>query len=133
MSPGKMFDAHRKVFSLEILMRNIKALALTVQSLLRRLKFRTELQNDRQDKNNIHLIICQKLIRLPSQNESGNKIVESCIIISNLLISIEITKNTLDFGVKTSKALWGEDKIGKFSNIIITADSMSQINNMEML
>ena len=38
MSPGKMFDAHRKVFSLEILMRNIKAQALTVQKFIRKVK-----------------------------------------------------------------------------------------------
>ena len=47
MSPGKMFDAHRKAFSLEILMRNIKAQALTVQKFNRKVKFQTELQNDR--------------------------------------------------------------------------------------
>ena len=34
-------------------MCNIKALALTVQKLLARLKFQRESQNDRQDKNNM--------------------------------------------------------------------------------
>ena len=52
---------HGKVLSQGIFMCNIKALALTVQKLLARLKFQrggqnyriTELQNDRQDKNNM--------------------------------------------------------------------------------
>ena len=59
--------------------------------------------------------------------------MESRILILNLLISIEITKNILEFGVKTSKALWGEEKIGKLSNIIFVEGSRGKVNNMEML
>ena len=43
-----------KVLSHGILMWNIKALALTVQKLLARLKFQRGEKNDRQDKNNMH-------------------------------------------------------------------------------
>ena len=44
---------HGKVLSQEIFMWNIKALALSVQKLLVRLKFQRGGQNDRQDKNNV--------------------------------------------------------------------------------
>ena len=44
---------HGKVLSQGIFMWNIKALALTVQKLLARLKFQRGWHNDRQDKNNM--------------------------------------------------------------------------------
>ena len=53
-SQGKKYDStHGKVLSLEILMWNIKALALMVERLLGRLTFRAELQNDRLVNNNM--------------------------------------------------------------------------------
>ena len=44
---------HVNVLSQGILMLNIKALALTFQKLLTRIKFQRGGQNDRQDKNNM--------------------------------------------------------------------------------
>ena len=45
-----------RVLSQGKLMWNIEVLALTVKKLLERLKFQKELQNEKQDKNNIPLI-----------------------------------------------------------------------------
>ena len=45
-----------RVLSQRILIWNIEVLALTVKKLLERLKFQKELQNEKQDKNNIPLI-----------------------------------------------------------------------------
>ena len=66
---GHMVDngTHRKVLSQGIIMWNIKALALTVQKFLARLKFQRGGQNDRQD--NINIKSCLLSYSISSEHE----------------------------------------------------------------
>ena len=75
-SQGKKYDCtHGKVLSLEILMWNIKGLALMVKKLLGRLTFRTELQNDRLVKNNMPVNL-----RSRGQKKTCKEYIESVYI-----------------------------------------------------
>ena len=94
MSPGKMFDAHRKVFSLEILMRNIKAQALTVQNFIRKVKVLDRMTELFCRQNNLHLIIYQNS---PIFHFKINPVTKDCgeLHYHIKLILIETTKNIL--------------------------------------
>ena len=109
----------QKILSQGIFMWNIKALALTVQKLLARLKFQREWQNDRQDKNNMPPDF---LSRGHKNNGTHGKVLSQGILMWNikaLTLTVQKLLAKLKFqrgGQNDRMTEWQNDRMTELQN-----------------